>query len=699
MTLPDGAKVVVVGGGPAGSFFAIRALRQARELGRTLEVTIFERKTEVCFCQPLAFCSWEGCNYCAGGISPRLADVLKANNLDLPEEVIESRATEVTVHGEWKSIRLPVPEGREMLTVFRGSRPKQRPGRYANFDSFLLHRAVEEGAQMVTAEVCDIRRSPSGRPVVTYQLATEETDREIEVDFAAIAAGINRTPGMSLSADPLFQAVAKVMPGLRPPKVRRAVISEMQGAENLLETMEGEVHFAQYGSKDLSIEMSSFVPKGKWITVVLLGKSIDRADPSEYLRILESFVALPHIRRVFPRGVRLRAACTCRPNMAVGAARSLFGDRVALVGDMAVSRLYKDGLYSAYITGFALADCVLTEGIDRQSLKRCYAPVVKRFDVDNRYGRVVFLLSRVVFSRQVLSRIVYQALLTERKTKRKQDRRLAAVLWRIASGDDSYGRILRAMMRPASMWSILTGGLLATIRNYATERVFGLVWEGFGRYPTGVAIETVRSKRQELLTVMGIPTPKRPPQVEKMYSILIRAETSTILRQLGQFGEPGMEYFTPRFVRVHRVVGTPDGVGKRIRYDVTPSWLSFDLVLEKFAQGRYVLYRVTDGFARGGILAFDVDCVKARVCALTIYVAFNFPHGTSVWGRLGWRAARLIFPAYIHDVLWNHSLCRMKHLAELDEGREGAPPAKQVVGMKPEVAAECAVGRHSGTVA
>ena len=476
LALPDEAKVVVVGGGPAGSFFALRALRKARELGRTLDLTILERKTEVCFYQPLAFCSWEGCNYCAGGISPRLSDVLKENGIILPDEVVEGRATEITVHGDWKSVELPVPAGREMLSVFRGSRPKQRPGRYSNFDSFLLHQAAEEGARVLTAEVRDIRRSPNGRPVVGYRLLTEETDREIEADFVACAAGVNRTPGMDLESDPLFGALATVMPGLRPPRVRKAAICEMQAQEDLLRTMEGEVHFAQYGSKELSIEMSSLIPKGKWITVVLLGKSIDDAQPSRYLQIVEGFVALPHIRRVLPRGAQLRAVCACHPNMAVGAARHPFSDRMALIGDMAVSRLYKDGLYSAYVTGSALAECMLTEGVDRASLKQRYWPTVRGFHRDNRFGRTVFLFSRIVFSRPVLSRILYQALLTERKTKPEEKRRLAGVLWRIASGDDSYSRILKAMFRPASAWSILTGGLLATIRNYATERVFGLVW-------------------------------------------------------------------------------------------------------------------------------------------------------------------------------------------------------------------------------
>ncbi len=159
--LSDPATIVVVGGGPAGSFFAIRLLRRARQSGRSVRVVILEKKSEICFYQPEPFCSWEGCNYCAGGISPRLADIFSEDGIDLPDEIVESRAAEVVVHGDWKSVRLNVPEGRDMLSVFRGSRPRQRTGRYVNFDSFLLHTAVAEGAEVITGE-CHERalRSP-----------------------------------------------------------------------------------------------------------------------------------------------------------------------------------------------------------------------------------------------------------------------------------------------------------------------------------------------------------------------------------------------------------------------------------------------------------------------------------------------------------------------------------------------------------
>jgi flavin-dependent dehydrogenase len=675
IALPDPATVVVVGGGPAGSFFAIRFLRQARELGRSVRVIILEKKTEVCFYRPVAFCSWEGCNYCAGGISPRLADILRENHIALPPEVVESRATEVTVHGDWKSIQLPVPEGREMLSVFRGSRPRQRSGRYENFDTFLLHTAADEGAEVITAEAKSLRYSAEGKPVIGYrtvvQMDSDLPDETIEADFVVFAAGVNRSPGMDVESDPLFGALREMIPGLRPPKVRRAVIAEMQADEDVLRALDGEVHIAQYGSKELDIEMASLIPKDKWITVVLMGKSIDRAKPSEYLQIVERFVELPHVRRLLPRKAELRLGCSCHPNLTVGAAANPFGLRVALAGDMAVSRLYKDGLYTAYMTTSALANCILEKGVDRASLARCYGPVVRRFHADNRYGRAIFVLSRLVFAHPALSRVLYQALLTERKNKPRDRRRLARVLWLIASGDDSYRHILTAMLHPASIWLIWTGGLFITIRNRATELGFGLDWTGVGRYSTGVPLEDVERKRRELFAVQGLDPPARRPQMERMYSIRIRAGNDAILRQLGAFGDPDRQYLTPRFVRIRRTVGEPNQLGTTVRYDIALLRMSFSVALEKLIPGRYLLYRILDGIGRGGILAFDIDQMKPGVNVLTIYVAFDFPKGKSPLGSVGWSLGRRVFPEFAHDVVWNHSLCKIKQLAELDdEGRE-----------------------------
>ncbi|MHB0980336.1 MAG: NAD(P)/FAD-dependent oxidoreductase [Thermoleophilia bacterium] len=670
LVLPDGATVVVVGGGPAGAFFAIRALRRARQLGKDLDVAILEKKRELCFFASTVSFAGGGCNYCAGGISPRLADVLRDNGLMLPHDVVEGRTTEVTVHGDWKSVELPVPEGREMVSVFRGSRPSQRPDRYTNFDAFLLQRAADEGARVIAAEVRDIGYTPSGRALVGYRLAPDNGGRDeaIEADLAVVAAGVNQSPGMDLGSDRLYQALGGVLPGFRPPQVRKALICEMQADEDLFDHMQGEAHFVLYGSREVQIEMASLIPKGRWITIVLLGKSVDRAQPRDYQQLVRSFLNLPHIERLLPRRIRLSPICLCHPNMTVGVAQNPFGDRIALVGDMAVARLYKDGISSSYLTGTALADCALEEGVDRESLRRRYWPVVKGIRVDNRFGQVVFLLTRVIFSRPVASRMAYQALLTERKTRRKHERHLALVLWRIASGDDTYRHILASVLRPSSVWLIAVGGVLTTIRNYATERVFGLEWKGVGRYPTGVPIEDVEKKRQEIMSVLGIPLFERPPEVERMYSIKVKAAEATVFHHLGRFGDSDREYFTPRMLHVHRTSGEANEVGCTIRYDVIIPWLSFSVVLQKVVEERYLLFRVRDGFGQGGVLAFDIDRKKPGGGFLTIYVAFDFPKGNSPVERLGWYVFRLAFPGFVHDVLWNQSLCKFKQLVEAENG-------------------------------
>lgn len=665
MFLPDGATLAIVGGGPAGAFFAILAARKARALGKALDLVIIEKNSAGRDSCPAHII--EGCNYCAGGISPNLFDILKRNGIHLPEEIIEGKAETVTIHGDWKSLELRVPKDRTMLSVFRGTRPQNRPARYENFDAFLLDRAVAEGARLIRGEALDISYAADGRPTVRYgePSCPGGESKTITADFVALASGVNQTPGMNLATDLFLGSLKNVLPGFMPPKVRRALICEMLADEEAVRPLKTEVHFVQYGSRDLRIEMSSLIPKGRWITIVMLGLSVDAAQAADRLAIIERFLELPHIKRLIPKGASLRPACLCFPNMTVNRARGFLGDRVALLGDIVVSRLYKDGIFSAYTTAEALSNCIFDEGIGLPALTKGYAPFIRRFDRDNRFGEVVFTLSRLTFSRPVLSRIVYQAVLTELKSRPLERRRLANVLWKIASGDDSYGNILRSMAHPAAIWTIFWGGALMTFRNALTERFFGLRWEGIGRYQTGVAKEDFEEKRQALLRALDL-SPLHRPEFERMYSIRIKAGRARVLREVGRFGDGKSGFFSPRRVVVRRMSGAANELGSTLLYDVSPRCLSFRMALEKIAGARILMYRVMDGFARDGIFVFGIDSNGEDACTLSIYVAFDFPRGTNALQRSFWRLFGLLFPGFVHDVIWNHSLCRLKHLVETE---------------------------------
>lgn len=668
LSLPNNAIIVIVGGGPAGAFFAIQAARKARTLGKAIDLRIIEKKGDLCFYKSIFSSNvGRGCNYCAGGISPKTMDILRDNGLSIPEEIVTGKTELLTVHGDWKSIELLVPDGRNMYSVFRGSRPAGRSFGHMNFDSYLLDKAIEEGARIINGEVEDISYTSRGKPVVAFRSNLKGTIKNdtIESDFVVFAAGVNQIPGMVLESSDLYQALKTTVTGFHLPKVRKAIICEMQTEEELLRHMRGEVHFAQYGSKNLKIEMSSLIPKGKWITVVLIGSSIERAIPSQYSQILNDLLELPHIRRLFPRAATFTPVCICSPNMSIGVSRNAYDNRIALVGDMVVSRLYKDGIFSALTTAATLADCILNLGIDRTSLKKGYWPVVKRLGIDNKFGSIVFMLNRLTFSHRFLSRIFYQSILTERKTKPKHKRRLDSILWRIASGDDTYGRILLSMFSPSTIWSIFTGGVLVTIRNVVTEKILDLKWTDFGRYPTGVPRENIGKKRMEIVEALNIQPFECLPQFERLYSIKIKAEPARIFQQLGKFGDNDRQYLKPRMINIYQSAGRGNKVGSMIHYDFPLRFLSFSLILEKVIGTQYLLYRVRDGFAKGGILAFDIYEEEMGLCILSIYVAFDFPAEGNSLQKVFWYVFRQCFPGFVHDVLWNHSLCKLKHLVEM----------------------------------
>ncbi|UCH84377.1 MAG: hypothetical protein JSW50_01435, partial [Candidatus Latescibacterota bacterium] len=218
--LEDGARVVVVGGGPAGSFFAIRMLRTVKKRGKTIDLVIIEKKKELRFYQSsFSSAPREGCAYCAGGISPKLADALAQGELTLPDEILQGEVDSLTLHGDWKSIELPIPPGRKMTSVFRGAGFKNWPERHMNFDAFVLEKALEEGARVVTGEVLDMDYSQSGKPILAYRASegAGEPVQHMEADFAVFAGGVNRTPGITLENDSNSKFLERHIPGFRPP--------------------------------------------------------------------------------------------------------------------------------------------------------------------------------------------------------------------------------------------------------------------------------------------------------------------------------------------------------------------------------------------------------------------------------------------------------------------------------------------------
>jgi len=660
-SLQNGDRVAIVGGGPAGSFFAITLLREARRRNRYLDVVIVEKRGPTGIGSDDFQC--RGCNFCAGLISPRLNAILGAQGLAVPDEIIQGRIDYVWIHGQWKNFRLQVPQNMRMYSVFRGSLPGRRLGRPAGFDGFLLGEAVKEGARVQYGDVQAIAYGAAGKPTLTVKSPSGET-ATLEASFVSIATGINAQCGSDHRQDGLIASVQRMNPAFVPGKSRKSFIFELDVGEDYIQrNLNREIYFVEYGSKQFAFEHTALIPKGRFLTVAMIGKCIDEAVlPHDSQRIVRNFLTLPQIDRILPGIVAAPLACACAPRMTLTTAAFPFGDRFAIIGDAVGSRLNKDGLYSAHATASRLAETVLQKGIDQQALARGYGKTVNWLVADNRFGRLVFATSRVAFTMPVVSRIMYQAFATEYKVRDERSRPLSVVLWKIASGTADYRQVLREMCGFEVLRSIFSGAVI-TLRNVAFEVLFGLKWGEYGRYPTVVLKEKREVVKQQLATELGMEL-GQSPDFERMYVIKIRGSEEEIMEEMGKFGQPHAEFVRPRFLDIRQSEGVPNQVGSVIRYRVPLVGLGTILRLTKSVSPGTLLYQVDEKLVDHGKIIFNVAPTKDGNRKLSIYAAFDYKKGTSFARRMIWSGARLLFPEFVHDVVWNHALCTIKETVE-----------------------------------
>jgi flavin-dependent dehydrogenase len=677
LQLQNNDRVAIVGGGPAGSFFAIQILREARLLNRRIDVVIVEKRAPIGADSATLEC--RGCSFCAGGISPRLHEILEEQHLSVPDEIVQGRFDYVWIQGQWKNFRLRVPKDMRMYSVFRGSLPGRRDGNPAGFDGFLLGEAAKEGARILYGRVQAMAYGASGLPTLTVTTESVESV-SLEAGFVTIATGINAHCGLEYRADSLIASIGRMNPAFVPGRSRKALIFELDVGEEYLERhLHREIYFIEYGSKHLALEHTALVPKGRFLTVAMLGKRIDEAVlPRDSRLIAHEFLTLPQVQRILPGIEAASLACACAPRMTVTTAKVPFGDRFAIIGDAVGSRLNKDGLYSAHVTAGRLAQTVLHDGIDRQSLAKSYGGTIHWLEVDNRFGRMVFALSRVAFTTPVVGRITYQAYATECKVRDEDSRPLSTVLWKIASGTADYREVLREMCSYGVLRSILVGAVV-TLRNVAVELVFGLKWGEYGRYPTVVLKEKRDWLKGYLSSSLGMEL-DAAPDFERMYIIKICAAAQEIMDELARFGQPGAPFLDLRIVDVRHIGGEPNQVGSAIRYWVPLAGFGAVLRLTRRVGLESLLYELDARLVDNGKLIFNLARAKDGNSRLSIYASFDYKKGRGIARRIAWRAARALFPEFVHDVVWNHALCAIKEEVE----RKHAPaPATASLGQRP----------------
>jgi hypothetical protein len=146
--------------------------------------------------------------------------------------------------------------------------------------------------------------------------------------------------------------------------------------------------------------------------------------------------------------------------------------------------------------------------------------------------------------------------------------------------------------------------------------------------------------------------------------IKIRGSEEEIMQELASFGKPDASFVNLRFLEVRHIDGEPNQVGSAIRYRIPLVGLRAEMRLAKRIGNETLMYQVGEELVDHGKLIFNLGPTTDRNVKLSIYTAFDYKRGKNYLSRVVWRIVKLLFPGFMHDVVWNHALCTIKEEVE-----------------------------------
>jgi len=415
MQLENGSRVVIIGGGPAGSFAALHLLSQATHAGLDLRVSMIEPRD---FSRP----GLGGCNKCAGILSSQLVRNLARLDLQIPPDVVQSEIDTYILHNG--SARLPIhidnPQ-RKVISVYRGGGPRLgSPPLPRSFDAWLLGQAVERGAQVLKTRALSVQAG--SLPGVSTPAG------ELECELLILASGVNGR----VKIDPRL--------GYSAPRTEVMAQDEIPcpGDE-----YRRQVHI--FFDQPKGLVFGALIPKNRYVNISLLGHGL----PADAVKQFLQNHALPELSDNLSGTL-----CGCAPHIAVSAARGYFHDRFAAVGDAAVTRLYKDGIGSAFLTAEAAALSAVQRGISRADFAAGFQSACQAIRHDNFYGHMLFKIWSAAREIPAVRKAWGRAVLSERELAPAR-RPHTDLLWGMLSGDASYRSMFWQLASIASLSSIL----------------------------------------------------------------------------------------------------------------------------------------------------------------------------------------------------------------------------------------------------
>lgn len=426
--LHNGAKIAIIGGGPAGTFFAHFAHQFARETGIAVGITIFDGKDFNLLGPP-------GCNMCAGVISRNLVEMLKSQGIILSSSRIQREIKgyyfQTAVHGF--PLNHPSP-GEPIVTVFRGNGPRfSSPGGHISFDDLLLEHVRCQGTEVVRRPIKQVVLPQDPGQPVELRYENEHGPQTFAADLVVGAFGLNTA---------MMRAIEGTGVGYRSPKTLHTYQVEIPLDPSYITAKFKDTIFV-YKLRSLKrVRFAIIIPKFSHVTVSIIGKS--GAGMKDFDRFFEQ----PAVVQMFPQGWKLPAQhCHCRPKIAINASRKPFTDRVVIIGDASFSRYYKNGIESAFTTARLAAETAFCLGVDSEAFRAGYLKPAKRIIIrDNQYGRVLLNFFDFISRSNTLSKVYLHVAMSEIKTSTAAF--LRDITWNTFTGHLPYRQIVKDFMHP-----------------------------------------------------------------------------------------------------------------------------------------------------------------------------------------------------------------------------------------------------------
>lgn len=420
--LRDDANILVIGGGPAGSFFTHFALTLAKKQGRRIHVTILDGRN---FIQKGPV----GCNMCAGVLSETLLHKMESQGIILPRTRVQQEISGYYFQTQERGVQLhhPIPGHKpKIITVFRGNGPRfSELTTNISFDDFLLHHVAAQGVKVISAVVEEIELPKHPQDFVNIVYKEADVRKKMSVDLVVGAFGLNTA---------LIKRIVGKEFGYREPESVRTCNAEIHlGKSFIQERFHNSIYVFALGIKP--IKFAAVIPKVDYVTISLVGKDdITKAHLVEFMRH-------PKVIELFPEGWSLpRDLCICFPKISVTHADHPYANRFVIIGDASISRTYKNGIESAFDTAQLAARTAFEKGISESDFKvGYYHAALKLLAQDNFFGNLLFRIHEFTTSKKHLVNV--QIDLLEKQQTAWESVQINNILWNMVTGNASYKEI------------------------------------------------------------------------------------------------------------------------------------------------------------------------------------------------------------------------------------------------------------------